>query len=150
MSIKSFTQAAQLLYQDGYCNEALCLVCSAIDCCAAKEYPQLSVTNRYKKFLSQHFRTISRIGFPGIEASKIRIKLEYQIESLRPDERGYVDMEQIIYHTIRCGLVHTCSIEDSIVFVNRTMIGNWENGKFYMPKSLIWGLIAAVEENLGQ
>ena len=150
MSIKSFIQAAQSLYQTGYYNEALCLVCNVIDCCAANEHPQLSVTNRYKKFLSQHFRTISRIGFPGIEASKIRIKLEDQIESLRPDEWGYVDMEQIIYHTLRCGLVHTCSIEDSIIFVNQTMIGNWQNGRFYMPKNLICGLIAAVEESLDQ
>lgn len=147
MSIQSFTQAAQLLYQNCYYNEGLCLVCSAIDASAAKKFPQLSVGDRYKQFISQHFRTISKFGFPGIEASKIRIKLDCQIESLRPDKDGYVDITQIIYHTIRCGLVHNCAIDSSIIFTDQTIIGNYEPNKFTLPRSLIWGLIAAINED---
>ncbi len=147
MSIQSFIQAAQLLYQNSYFDEGLCLVCSAIDASAAKNYPQLSVGDRYKQFISQHFRTISKFGFPGIEASKIRIKLNCQIESLRPDKDGYVDITQIIYHTIRCGLVHSCAIDNSIIFSDQTIIGNYEPNKFTIPRSLIWGLIAAMNED---
>ena len=148
MSIKSFTQAAQLLYQQDYYDESLCLVCNAIDACAAQKYPDLAVTNRYKKFLSQHFRTISKIGFPGIDASQIKIKLQCTVESLIPDENGYVDMPQIIYHTIRCGLVHRCTIDRAIIFTDQTIISDWEQDKFLMPRTLIWGLIAAINEEL--
>lgn len=150
MSIESLIQASTLLYENSYYNEALCLICNTIDARAAQNYPNLPVTDRYKKFLFQHFSTICKIGFPGIRASKIKIKLMCQIESLKPDEDGYVDMEQIIYHTIRCGLVHTCAIDNSIIFVDYTRIGNMEEGWFYMPRSLIWGLVAAVEEDLSQ
>lgn len=146
MSIKSFTKAAELLYQNSYYDEALCLVCSAIDACAAEKYPLLSATERYKKFLSHHFRTISKFGFPGIEASAIKIKLNCQVESLRPDKNGYVDITQIIYHTIRCGLVHNCAIDSSIIFVNQTIIGDYKQNRFYLPQSLIRGLIAAINE----
>ena len=116
MSIQSFIQAAQLLYENNYFDEGLCLVCCAIDASAAQNHPQLSVGDRYKQFISRHFRTISKFGFPGIEASKIRIKLNCQIEGLKPDKDGYVDITQIIYHTIRCGLVHSCTVDNSIIF----------------------------------
>lgn len=55
-------------------------------------------------------------------------------------------MEQIIYHVLRCGLVHNCEIEKAIVFSEKTMIGDWNTNEFYMPKSLMWGLIAAIKE----
>lgn len=81
--------------------------------------------------MSHHFRTISKFGFPGIEASAIKIKLNCQVESLRPDKNGYVDITQIIYHTIR---------------VNQTIIGDYKQNRFYLPQSLIRGLIAAINE----
>ena len=67
------------------------------------------------------------------------------INNLKPDAEGYVDMEQIIYHVLRCGLIHSCSLDNSIEFTKRTLIGNWNADKLYIPKAIIWGLIAAVE-----
>jgi len=57
MSIQSFIQATQLLYQNN--NEGLCLVCIAIDASASPNYPQLSVGDRYKQFISHYFTTFS-------------------------------------------------------------------------------------------
>lgn len=146
MSVQSFLQAAQLLYQNNLYNESLCLVCIAIDACATKEYPQLSTTKSYKQFLKNHFRTITRIGFPGVEASTIRIKINCEVNDLRPNSQGYVDMIQIIYHVLRCGLVHKCEIDKSICFTDQTMIGDWDADKFLLPKALILGLAAAAVE----
>ena len=148
MSIKSFVSAAKILYAEGFYEESLCLTCSAIDACSALVYPDKRVTNRYKLFLKAHFRTISKIGFPGISASGIRIKVNIGIPELKTDSNGYVDMEQIIYHVVRCGLVHSCSINTSVVFIDQTMIGDWNADKFYLPKALLLGLIAAVEQNI--
>lgn len=148
MSIQSFIQAAKTLAKENYYFEALCLTCIAIDARAAQIYTNKSVTERYKLFLGQHFRTITNIGFPGISADNIRIKVNANISNLKTDVDGYVDMEQIIYHVLRCGLVHNCEIEKAIVFTDRIMIGDWNTDEFYMPKSLMWGLIAAIEETL--
>jgi len=106
MSIQSFVEAANILYDNDKYNEALCLICIAIDACSAKSYPKEKVSERYKHFLKEHFRTICSYGFPGIEASNIRIEINTSIKDLKPDCNGDVDMEQIIYHVLRCGLVH--------------------------------------------
>lgn len=147
MSVQSFVDSAFILYENEKYNEALCLACIAIDACSAKIYPAEKVSERYKHFLKDHFETICKYGFPGIQASNIRIKVNTPIKSLKLDKDGYVDMEQIIYHTLRCGLVHDCNIEETIEFTEKTIIGDWNKNKFYIPKMLIWGLIAAIKEN---
>ena len=145
MSVQSFVNAAKVLYEQGFYEESLCLVCTAIDATAAQCYTDKKVTERYKLFLKDHIRTISEVGFPGISADSIRIKVNAVIDNLKPDAEGYVDMEQIIYHVLRCGLVHSCNLDRSIEFTERTIIGDWNADKFYIPKAIIWGLIAAVE-----
>lgn len=145
MSIKSFIEASKELYKAGYYEEALCLVCNAIDACASQVYPDKGVNERYKQFLKDHFREITEVGFPGISANSIRIKVNAEIDQLRLDSNGYADMEQIIYHVVRCGLVHDCAIDQSVVFIDRTIIGDWDDGRFYLPRAIIFGLIAVVE-----
>lgn len=148
MSVKSFVESAIILHENNKYNEALCLVCIAIDACSAKRYPDRKVSERYKLFLHEHFRTICRYGFPGIEAANIRIKVNTQIESLKTDTYGYIDMEQIIYHTLRCGLVHTCTIEETVQFTEATIIGSFNSDTFYIPKMIIWGLIESIQEEI--
>lgn len=98
--------------------------------------------------MKDYFRIISKFGFPGIQASNIRIKLNVNIKNLKKDEYGYVDMEQIIYHVIRCGLVHEATIDERIQFTNQTMIGDFNSDKFFLPKAIIFGLIKAIDEAL--
>lgn len=145
MSIQSFLDAAQILYDNQKYNEALCLVCSAVDACAKKEFPdEKGNANCYKKFLEKYFIIICKSGFPGIIASDIRIKVNAPSKSLKTDANGYVDMEQILYHVIRCGLVHECSIDETVTFTDETIIGDWDK-QFFLPQSIILGLIDAVK-----
>ena len=146
MSIQSFVNSAKILYDNEKYEEALCLVCIAIDACSSHRYPTKRNAERYKLFLKEHFSTICRYGFPGIEASSIRIKVNVSNSALKPDSNGYVDMEQIIYHVIRCGLVHECNIERTIQFTETSIITDW-NEKFYLPKDIIWGFIEAIKES---
>lgn len=148
MSIRSFLDAAKILYDNKKYEEALCMVCIAIDACSAKEYSNKKSkgnAERYKLFLKKYFSTICEYGFPGIEANNIRIKVNVPNIALKTDKNGYVGMEQIIYHVIRCGLVHECNIEKTIQFIDTIIIGDW-NDKFYIPKEIIWGLIASIEK----
>lgn len=144
MSIQSFISSAKKLYDMDAYNEALCLVCIAVDASAARKYPNLTVSERYKKFISDNFRVICIKGLPGISANSIRIKVITKIRNLKVDKNGYVDMSQIIYHVLRCGLVHTCQIEKTVIFTDNTIIGNWNQNGFYLPKTLILGLMDAV------
>lgn len=146
MSIQSFVNSAKILYDNGNYEEALCLTCIAMDACSSIQYPNKRNAERYKLFLNRHFSTICRYGFPGIEAGSIRIKVNIPNTALKPDKNGYVNMEQIIYHVIRCGLVHECNIESTIQFTETSIIGDW-NEKFYVPKDIIWGFIKAIEES---
>lgn len=150
MSIRSFIDAAKILLDNKKYEEALCLTCIAVDACSAKEYPDKrnrGNAERYKLFLKKYFYTICEYGFPGIQANNILIKVNIPNIALKTDENGYVDMEQIIYYVIRCGLVHECNIEKTIQFTNTSVIGDW-NEKFYIPKDIIWGLVASIEESI--
>ena len=148
MSIQSYIEAAKLLAKTGdYDEQALCLACMAVDATAAQAYPNIKQNGiRYKQFIDEHFRTITEYGFPGISADTILIKVNTPIKKLIPDADGYVSMTNIIYHALRCDLVHNCSIHNTITFTEHTIIGNWEEDKFYLPKALINGLFAAIEE----
>jgi len=62
---------------------------------------------KYKQFLRDNMRVIATFGFPGISASCIKIKC-ININDLKTNTNNMVDIENIIYHTIRCGLIHQC------------------------------------------
>lgn len=148
MSVHSFLEAAQYLYDNNFYDEALCLVCVAVDATAQIQYPNLKVSERYKKFVSANFRKICSKGFPGVSADFIKIQVNVDVKNLKLDENGYAGIEDIIYHVIRCGLVHDCAIDQSIRFIDSTHIGNWEEGLFFLPQSIIIGLIDAVKSSL--
>ena len=148
MSIQSFVDSAKILYENNKYYEALCLTCIAVDASAALKYPKMTNAARYKKFLKDNFSTITRYGIPGIQASNIKIKVNFSNDHLKCDEDGYVDMEQIIYHVLRCGLVHKCSIDRTIQFTDTTVLGDWGD-TFKIPKNIIWGLISTTSEQDG-
>ena len=148
MSIESFIEAANVLYDNEYYNEALCLVCIAVDACAGFEFPEEKKNGlRYKKYLTKHFRTICHYGIPGIDATNIKIHVTRKTEELKPDQNSYVDLEQILYHVIRCGLVHNAKLNPQLVFSESTVIKDWD-GLFFVPAAIIKGLEAAVEETI--
>lgn len=111
----------------------------------SKKYPDVKENNeRYKLFLKENFSVLCHYGFPGVEASSILIKIDNPISELKTDKDGCVNMEQIIYHILRCGLTHECSVGAVIEFTDNTIIQNWEE-KLYIPKDIILGLIKIVE-----
>ena len=147
MSISSFSKAAKHLYEVGYYNEALSLACCAISSLSSQKYPDEFDNKRYKQFLQDNFELISEKGMPGISCGSIKIKVNRDIKELKKDSNGYVDFTQIIYHVIRCGLIHNCMIDESIVFTEETLIGDYDE-HFKIPKNIIFGLIESIEQNL--
>ncbi len=142
MSIASFIEGAISEYNNGRYDVALSLVCSAIDATAKLEKPECETNNkRYKSFLISKMRIITKYGFPGIIANGIKVKSN-NLSTNKSDD-SYLDIIDVIYEVIRCGLIHECSVEDTVEFVDQTFIGDY-NSKFRIPKALLFGLIMAV------
>lgn len=146
MNIKSFLESAKILYDNNKYDEALTLVCISVDACASKKYESKYNGEKYKKYLRDNFSIICKYGFPGIQASCIKIRNIKNVK-LITDDKGFVGVEDIIYHLIRCGLVHECNIDETIELTEKTEIGS-DNNKFFIPKDIILGLIASVESNI--
>lgn len=151
MAIGNFVSAGVIFHNYGKRDVSLALICSAIDATAQKVFPTDKNNSRNKKFISKYFRIITAFGFPGILASGIRIKC-VNIPDLKTDSDGYVGIEDILYHIIRCGLIHECEIDNRIEFTDNTIIGDFDR-VFKIPKQVFWGLALAVilcEKNSGE
>ncbi|XOF33605.1 MAG: hypothetical protein ACL93V_16675 [Candidatus Electrothrix sp. YB6] len=143
MSIGTFISSAIDNLNKNRYDVALALVCSAVDATASTQYPEIKENNkRYKKFLKNNMRIITTYGFPGITASGISIKC-HNIPDIKADSEGHTDIENILYHIIRCSLIHQCEIDQRIDFVPYTHIGDFED-KFRIPDSLVFGLLLSV------
>lgn len=142
MSIGNFVSAGVVFHNYGKRDISLALICSAIDATAKKVFRGDNNNERNKKFVRKYLPIITSFGFLGITASEIRIKC-IDVPDLKADSNGYVGIEDIIYHVIRCGLVHECEIDNRIEFTNTTVIGDF-NKTFKVPKQIFWGLAMAV------
>ena len=93
-------------------------------------------------------RIVSFFGFPGISTNGLRIKCD-SIPEIKRDEKGLVGIEDIIYKALRCSLIHECTPDSRIIFLDQTKIGDSKEG-FTLPSKIILGLIVFVilsEEN---
>lgn len=143
MSIGTFISGAIENLNKNRHDVALALVCSAVDATSSRQYPEIKENNkRYKQFLKNNMRIITTYGFPGITASGISIKC-HNIPDIKTDSEGHTDIENILYHIIRCSLIHQCELDQQIDFVPYTHIGDFEN-KFRIPDSLVIGLLLSV------
>ena len=143
MSIGTFVSSSLELLNEGKYDVALSLACSAVDATSAKCFPTEKFNNaRYKSFLTKNMRIVTTYGMPGVIAGGIRIKC-INIPELKTDADSMAGLEDILYHVIRCGLIHQCEIEERIEFTERTQLGDFE-GKFKIPFAIVFGLIMAV------
>ncbi len=143
MSIGTFVSTSLELMSEGKYDVALSLACSAVDATSAKCFPiEKSNNARYKSFLMKNMRIVTTYGMPGMSAGGIRIKC-VNIPDLNTDADNMAGLEDILYHVIRCGLIHQCEIEERIEFTEQTMLGDFK-GKFRIPFAIIFGLIMAV------
>ncbi|MCR1815331.1 hypothetical protein [Aliarcobacter butzleri] len=142
MAISNFVEASLFHFNQNEFDIALALACSAVDATATNSGYKGNNNKKYKRFLKDNMRIITTFGFPGISASGIRIKC-INIKDLKTDNYNMVDIENIIYHIIRCGLIHQCDISREIEFTKETYLGDFID-KFKIPQNLVIGLLIAV------
>ena len=143
LSIASFIATSLELLDANRYLEALTLTCAAVDATASRTHASVPTNNqRYKAFLESKMRIVTHFGFPGIEASSLRIGCK-NLPNIKTDGKGMAGIQDSLYHVVRCGLIHQCVTDEKLKFVPNTQIGD-DGTLFVLPKSIIAGLIFAV------
>jgi hypothetical protein len=138
MALSNFVYNGIQLFQEGSQDVAVSLICSALDATAKKRCPKKNNNERNKQFMRDSMYIITKFGMPGIFATGIQIKC-VDVLGIKTDKDGYVGIEDIIYHVIRCALVHECDVAELIVFTDHVGLGDF-NRTFEIPKSIFVGL----------
>lgn len=142
MSIaKRICEATEKLHRGDF-EAALIPVCIALDTTSKKLYRKSKHDNSiYKKFVKENLVLITAAAFGGSTIGTLRLK--YSHPSIRSDANGVCTFEEIVYHAVRCGLVHDSELPDNLEFRPGKMFAV-EKSSLVLPAELITGLMMAV------
>ena len=131
-------------YMDkGKIEHALTPACIAIDMTAQLYYKkEKSSKVDYKNFIKEYLWLITYMGLPGIFSNSLKIQFNHP--NIKLDQDGFCSIEDIIYHVIRCGLVHSDGIDSKIEWNKIITLGNGRNGNLLLSDNLIWGIIGSI------
>lgn len=122
---------------------ALTPACIALDV-TAQRYAGAKRSSRgsYKKFIHDYLWLITYVGFPGLMATTVRVPFTHP--DVKPDAAGTVGVEDIIYHVIRCSLIHSDEKAAKIIWNKALALGLDPSGNLVLSENLVWGLLSAV------
>lgn len=96
----------------------------------------------FKRFVQEYLWLITYVGFPGLMASTVRVPFSHT--DVKPDAAGTVGIEDIIYHVIRCSLIHADERSSKVVWNKAIALGLDQKGNLVLNQGLVWGLLSAV------
>ncbi len=121
---------------------ALIPACIAVAATASKTYTHLQYDNqKYKTFLSDNRDIIIEMAL-GVQTPEISFKFIHD-EIRRPKDPGMATVEEILYHVVRCGLIHDGELNTAIHFGQSNEFGLLDN-EVVIPPEIIDGLPMAV------
>lgn len=122
---------------------ALSDICIAIDITSQKYYNELSSSaSCYKRFLKENMWMIVVTGMGSLITEAV--KLPFTHKDIKSDSEGYCTLEQIIYHVMRCGLIHGTGEESKIVWNSSVPLAIDKDQNLNISPSFIWGLALCV------
>ena len=112
--INRVQEAARNIHENNFEN-AFIQACIAVAATAEKEYPRLKWDNqKFKEFIKSNLRIIGYVAF-NINAPEFNLAIDHpKLKSKRDPKTGAVPLEDIIYHAIRCGLLHEGEMNNNI------------------------------------
>jgi hypothetical protein len=131
-------------YMDkGKIELALTPTCIALDITAQEYYlKNKSSGKNYKNFIQEYLWLITYMGLPGVLSNSLKIPFKHS--DVKLDQDGFCSLEEIIYHVIRCGLIHGNGIDPKIEWNKIITLGLTQNGNLLLSDKLIWGLIGSI------
>ena len=122
---------------------ALSDICIAIDVTSQRYYGvPASSASCYKRFLKENIWMIVVTGMGSLITEAI--KLPFTHKDIKTDSEGYCTLEQIIYHVMRCGLIHGTGEDSKIKWNNNVPLAIDKEGNLNISPSFIWGLALCV------
>lgn len=122
---------------------ALTPACIALDITSQRYFQKTSGSrSTYKEFIKEHLWLITFMGIPGLMSSAIRVPFSHP--NVQADAAGNIGIEDVIYHVVRCSLVHSDEKSVKVVWNNVIHFGIDSSGNLILNPQLIWGLIGAV------
>lgn len=129
-------------YSSGDIEQALMNILIAADATAKKEYPTINGNaERYKKFLEENRFLIQVVSINVRMTNPISFRNMHNDQKLA--NRPTLTLAEIIYHIVRCNLLHEAEIPVTIAFTDEAAI-KLEADKMVLPKNLILALLVAV------
>ena len=96
-----------------------------------------SARSDYKAFLSEYFWVIELMALNGIDLEK-SVFANLTIEGVSVPK-----LPDLIYHVVRCGLVHSTGLPSNLAFVPGR-VASFSHEQISLPAQVIWGLLASV------
>lgn len=122
---------------------ALSDVCIAIDITSQRYFEEdKSSATCYKKFLRENIWMILATGMGSMIAESIKIPFSHP--DIKMDQEGYCTLEQIVYHVMRCGLIHGTGENSKIVWNNQISLVLDKDKNLNLSPSFIWGFALCV------
>jgi hypothetical protein len=120
---------------------ALIPTCIAIDATASKIHPGKKNNEAYKEWLHDNLPLITKAGMGNISIENYKIGFRHP--DIKSDSNGCCTLEQVLYHVVRCGLLHTAALDDTVRF-GPPGENKFDGATLVLGASLILGLLAAV------
>lgn len=117
-------------------------ICIAVDITSQKYYNEKSSAECYKRFLKENMWMILVTVFGSVIIDGVKIPFSHK--DIRSDADGYCTLEQIAYHVMRCGLIHSTGEDSRIIWSNKTALAIDSENNLILSPSFIWGLALAV------
>lgn len=98
------------------------------------------------QFVSDYMWLITYMGL-STGSSNIMInaiKVKFSHPDIKNDTAGYCKIEDIVYHVMRCGLLHSTGLDSKIQWSENISLGIDIYGNLIISNKFIWGLIGAV------
>ena len=143
MSIgKRITEVFEKLNKKDY-EAALIPLSIAVAATSTKEYPRIKYDNqKYKTFLTKNIDIITLTGIGVILKKSMSFKLV--APSIKyPLIDGMATLEEILYHIVRCNLIHEAELDKKIIFQKGNTCALLEDA-ILLPSELLEGMIFAV------
>lgn len=101
-----------------------------------------SAKSDYKKFISDYMWLITYMGLPSVMTNAVKVHFSHP--DIKSDAAGYCNIEDVVYHVIRCGLIHSTGLDSKIQWSDDVVLGGDGFGNLIISSKFIWGLIGAI------
>jgi hypothetical protein len=135
------TEAADKYVLGDYEN-CLIQVCIALDATAKRAFPTESGNQAFKHFVHDNMKLITMVAFQR-GRSILNLHLAHRNPKLRPDRDGVCALQEILYHVVRCGLIHEGKLPPDMEFRPGRIV-SLDGNHLVLPAESLMGLILAV------